>query len=245
MTQDAPAPSVSDALAELAGLLLGAESFEDLTEQIAQLATRTVQPAATCAITLSIAGRALTVATADSLGPLLDEQQYDIDEGPCLEAIRTRVIVTAEDLATETRWDGYPARALAHGIAGVYSSPLLVGDQCLGALNIYARTPHAFRPEDRETIAALSRVATAGLAGALRGSQDLTLADHLRAALGSRAVIDQAIGIIIGQQHCTPTAAFAALRKISQTRNVRLHVVADELVQGAVHPPPDAPTPDA
>ena len=119
MAQDDPSSIMSDALAELAGLLLGAESFDDLAEQIAQLAARTVPAAATCAITLSVADRALTVATADPLGRLLDEQQYDIDEGPCLEAIRTRVIVTAGDLATDTRWDGYPARALAHGIASV------------------------------------------------------------------------------------------------------------------------------
>jgi len=43
---------------------------------------------------------------------------------------------------------------------------------------------------------------TAGFAGALRGSQDLTLADHLLAALNSRHIIDHAIGILIGQQHC-------------------------------------------
>jgi len=133
-----------------------------------------VPTAATCAITLSVADRALTVATADPLGRLLDEQQYDIDEGPCLEAIRTRVIVSVGDLATDTRWDGYPARALVHGIASVYSSPLLVGEQCLGALNVYARTPYAFTAQDVETIAALSRLTTAGFAGALRGSQDLT-----------------------------------------------------------------------
>ena len=90
MAQDDPSSMMSDALAELAGLLLGAESFDDLAEQIAQLAARTLPTAATCAITVSVADRAMTVATADPLGRLLDEQQYDIDEGPCLEAIRTR-----------------------------------------------------------------------------------------------------------------------------------------------------------
>ena len=103
-----------------------------------------------------------------------------------------------------------------------------------------ARTPYAFTAQDVETIAALSRLTTAGFAGALRGSQDLTLADHLLTALNSRQVIDHAIGIIIGQQHCTPEQAFAALRTISQTRNVRLRDVAGELVRGAVRPQPPA-----
>jgi hypothetical protein len=182
----------------------------------------------------------LTVATADPLGRLLDEQQYDIDEGPCLEAIRTRVIVSVGDLAIDTRWDGYPARALAHGIASVYSSPLLVGEQCLGALNVYARTPVRVHCPGRGDHRRALALTTAGFAGALRGSQDLTLADHLLTALNSRQVIDHAIGIIIGQQHCTPEQAFAALRTISQTRNVRLRDVAGELVRGAVRPQPPA-----
>ena len=226
--------ALTDALAELAGLLLGADSVDDLTKQIAQLATRTVPGAATCAITMSVAGRTLTVASADPLGRLLDEQQYDIDEGPCLQAIRTEEIVTVDDLATETRWDGYPARALAHGVAAVYSSPLMVRGQCLGALNVYAREPHPFTDHAKATIAAFTNLTSAGIAGALRGAQDLTLTDQLRAALTSREVIDQAIGIIIGQQHCTPRQAFAVLRTISQTRNIRLSQVAAELVEGTI-----------
>jgi GAF domain-containing protein len=237
---DAPGEPIqlTDALAELAALLLGAESVEDLTQQIARLATRTVPGADTCAITLSVAGRTLTVGSADALGRLLDEQQYDVDEGPCLQAIRTEEVVTVDDLSTETRWDGYPARALAHGIAAVYSSPLMVGGQCLGALNVYARRPHPFTGDARATIDAFTNLTAAGIAGALRGAQDVTLTDQLRAALTSREVIDQAIGIIIAQQHCPPRQAFAVLRTISQTRNIRLSQVAAELVERSINRDP-------
>ena len=220
--------------------MLSADTFDDLIQHIAMLASRTIPAAATCAITLSVADRVLTAASTDALGRLLDEQQYDLDEGPCLEAIRTKQIVTAPDMATETRWDGYPARALAHGVSAVYSSPLLVHDQSLGALNFYAHRPHAFDRQDLETMAGFTSLTTAGIAGALRGAQDVTLTDHLRTALTSREVIDQAIGIIIAHQHCTPKQAFATLRKISQTRNVRLRDVAAELVRGAVQPEPEA-----
>lgn len=213
---------------------MSADSFDDLIQQIALLAARTVPIAGTCAITLSVADRVLTAASTDALGRLLDEQQYDIDEGPCLEAIRTRSIVSAPDLATETRWDGYPALALAHGISAVYSSPLLVHDECLGALNMYAHEVNAFDEATRQTVAAFTSLTTAGIAGALRGAQDVALTDHLRAALTTREVIDQAIGIIIGQQHCTPSEAFTILRKVSQTRNVRLHEIAADLVRNTV-----------
>lgn len=85
-------------------------------------------------------------------------------------------------------------RARSLDIAAVHSSLLLVGEQCRGALNVDTPTPYAFTSHDLETMAALTRHTTAGFAGALRGSQDLTLTDHLLAALNSRQVIDHAIG---------------------------------------------------
>lgn len=225
---------LSDALGELAALLLAADTVDDLTEQVAQLATRFIPAAVTCGITVSAAGRVLTVASADGLGRLLDEQQYDIDEGPCLEAIRTKQVVTAPDLATEDRWQPYPTRALAHGIAFVHSTPMLVLDECIGALNMYADTRNAFAAADVEATRALAALASAGAAGALRYADEATLTDHLRTALRSREVIDQAIGIVVAREHCPPQQAFAILRTISQTRNVRLNEVAAELVQSTI-----------
>ena len=132
------------ALTELAGLLMWTTSFEDLMQSVANLAGRAVPAASTCGITLSENGHVITVASADALARLLDEQQYELDTGPCLEALRTARVVTADDLSTETRWDGYPALAVAHGVRSVLSSPLLVNEQPIGALNLYAETAHAF-----------------------------------------------------------------------------------------------------
>jgi GAF domain-containing protein len=80
----------------------------------------------------------ITVASADALARLLDEQQYEVDDGPCLEAIRTARVVVSDDLSREPRWNGYPTMAVAHGVRAVYSSPLLVADRAIGALNPYA-----------------------------------------------------------------------------------------------------------
>ena len=223
--------SLTDAYAELAGLLLATATFDELTQQIADLAARTVPAAATCAITVAVDDRPLSAAASDSLGALLDEQQYDIHEGPCLEAVRTREPVRADDLARETRWDGYPPRVLAHGVGSVYSVPLLVRGRALGALNMYARTAHAFDAPARDLIRALGNLAAAGLAGALANFDEITLTSNLRRALSTRGVIDQAIGIVIAHQHGTPAQAFDVLRSISQTRNVRLHQVATDLVE--------------
>ena len=89
-------------------------------------------------------GHVITVASADPLARLLDEHQYELDTGPCLQALRTARVVQAEDLTRETRWNGYPAVAIAHGIRSVLSSPLLVGGHPIGALNLYARDANGF-----------------------------------------------------------------------------------------------------
>ena len=80
---------------------------------------------------------------------------------------------------------------------------------------------------------------------AARLSADAVLTAQLRAALASRAVIDQAIGVIMAEQRCTTDEAFAVLRTASQNRNVKLRQVAQDIVTGitgaAPQPPPFNP----
>lgn len=225
------------ALSELAGLLMSTTSFEELMQQIADLAARTVPAATTCGITLSQDGHVITVASADALARQLDEQQYELNHGPCLQALGTGQVVDAEDLSGDSRWPGYPARAVAHGVRTIYSSPLVVNGQTIGALNMYAESAHAFDADARAAIAQLTALAAATITAAMRHYNEATLTDHLRAALSSRSVIDQAMGIVIGMQHCTPNEAFDVLRTVSQNRNIPLRQVAAELVAKTTESP--------
>jgi GAF domain-containing protein len=225
------------ALTELAGLLLASDSFEGLMQQTAELAARMVPAATTCGITLAEGGRVVTVGSADALARLLDEQQYVLDEGPCLQALSTRQVVSAEDLLTEARWNGYPAEAVVHGVRSILSSPLIADQTAIGALNLYARAPHAFDEESRRDADLLARLTSTMITAALRHYDELTLTDHLRAALTSRSVIDQAMGIVIAMQHCSQQEAFDALRTVSQHRNIPLRGVAAELVANTIDGP--------
>lgn len=230
------------AMSELAGLLMSTASFEELLQGLAELSVRAVAGATTCGITLAQDGRVLTAASADSRAMLLDEKQYEHDEGPCLQALYTGLVVDAPDLTVEDRWDGYPQVALGHGIAAVLSTPLLVHDKPVGVLNLYAHTAHAYSDEDRRVAAVLAEQAAIAVTAALRHYDEVTLSDHLRTALSSRSVIDQAVGVIIGQRRCTADEAFAMLRTISQRRNIKLRVVAADLVATSSRPLPDVPT---
>lgn len=240
MSQPIPV-GLGAALSELAGLLLSTDSFEQLLQGVAELSVKTIEPVKTCGITLSQDDRVITAASADALACQLDEQQYEYESGPCLEALATGAVVDAGDLVTEQRWNGYPTIAMAHGILSILSIPLIVDSKPVGVLNLYARTPRAFSAVDRQLAGLLAGQAAIAITAALRHYDEVTLADHLRIALSSRSVIDQAIGIVMAQRRCDPDTAFATLRTISQRRNVKLRTVAAELVDAIRSPPEENP----
>lgn len=225
-----PLPGVGAALSELAGLLLSTESFVDLLQGVAELSVRAIEPVATCGITLSQDDRVFTVASADALASELDEHQYEHDTGPCLQSLATGEVVQAPDLALEDRWQGYPTIAMTYGILAILSTPLIVAGKPVGVLNLYARTPESFSAVDLQLASLLAGQAAVAVTAALRHYDEVTLADHLRIALSSRSVIDQAIGIVMAKRGCSPEEAFTTLRTISQRRNIKLRVVATELV---------------
>jgi GAF domain-containing protein len=226
------------ALTELAGLLLSTDSFEGLLQGVAELAVRVVEPTVTCGITLAQDGRVMTVAAADALAGELDENQYELATGPCLQALATGIVVECVDMTTETRWDGYPAIALGHRITAVLSTPMIVANKPVGVLNLYARAVHAFTDTEKQLAALLAGQAAIAVTAALRHYDEITLSDQLRQALSSRSVIDQAIGIVMAQRRCDPDDAFATLRTISQHRHIKLRELATEIVRAIARPAP-------
>lgn len=159
------------ALSELAGSLLSSESFEELLQSVAELSVRTIAGVTTSGITLSQDGHMLTVASADELAGLLDEQQYERDEGPCLQALYTGEVVEAVDLTVEDRWNGYPAVAVGYGIRSVLSTPLIVDSKPVGRSTSTPAPPGPAR---------LRRQRTAGLPAGARPA-----ARHMAAGLAS------------------------------------------------------------
>src|SRR5687768_148988 len=89
-------------------------------------------------------GRATTAVFTDDAAPEIDQAQYDSDRGPCLQAFRTRQILRVDDMATEHRWPEFAQEARSHGIQSSVSLPLIVGEDGIGALNVYARSGEQF-----------------------------------------------------------------------------------------------------
>jgi len=110
------------------------------------------------------------------------------------------------------------------------SVPVSHGAQVLAALNLYSRTPRSFTAVERDRAEGFADRAAGGVAIALKMARRADLTGDLQAALAGRAIIDQALGIIMGQRGCSADEAFAVLREISQTGNIKLREVATRLI---------------
>ena len=130
---------------------------------------------------------------------------------------------------------------------GFLSAAAVPGDTGDGgaqiSMNLYGRELEAFgEPEMRRARVYVEEVARA-LRLSLLLAQQATLAEHLETAMLSRSTIDQALGVIMGQNRTTRDEAFEILRAASQSRNVKLRDVAALIIQNltghaAADPPP-------
>lgn len=171
-----------------------------------------------------------TVAETDEIVTRADKLQYELGEGPCLQSIWEHETVYSPDLRTEQRWPLWaPQVAEELGIRSVLALQLFVGPDSLGALNLFSNTPQAFMGADRASALALA----AHIAVAMNSAQDL---ENMDSALTNRTVIGQAEGILMQAFGIPANQAFATLVRVSQARNIKLHVVAAEIVDRGIRP---------
>lgn len=236
---DTPASEAPDRV-DTTALLLETESLDQFLRALAESALRVVPEADGCGVTLERQGRPVTVSSAGAAATKLDEAQYGQDDGPCLQAMRSGLEVSVRDTLREERWGDYPAYAAACGARSSLSLPIAPHSHTAGALNLYAPRPFAFDSVDLGPLRLLAAEATGAIALAQRIADTEEFAADLEAALRSRTVIDQAIGVIMGQQRCTPEKAFEVLRTASQHRNVKLRELCAELITNIVGVQPAA-----
>jgi GAF domain-containing protein len=129
-----------DVLGSVHSLLLSGPRLEDLLVKLAGLAAKVVDPPASCGMTTRYDGQPRTIVTSDPRAALIDEQQYGLGEGPCLDALENGEVVDVADQASDYRWRRYRDSALELGVTASLSFPLIVDEQIIGALN------HACRP---------------------------------------------------------------------------------------------------
>ncbi|MFG3715227.1 GAF and ANTAR domain-containing protein [Micromonospora sp. NPDC049460] len=231
MVSDAADSHLASAYGRLLALLVDSPHVDVFLDQVVRVAAEVVTPAVACGLTVRRDGGVFTVAASDDLAAQADEIQYGADEGPCLQALRSGRAVEVVDLREDGRWCRYREHALRLGIVSSLSLPMTVDGGTVGALNLYGTDPAAFDERARRQAVTFTDQATAALTVMLRQADQALLHRQLTDAMASRSVIDQALGVLMGQQRCTAAEAFALLRQASQHRNRKLRDVAAEIIK--------------
>lgn len=222
------------ALAGLSQLAASQIALAEMLRRVAEFAVRAIPGADGAGLTIMDNGTPGTVVVTDPFVERVDEIQYSLGEGPCLSAAAERRAVRSGSLGDDRSWPRFGQRVARMGVHSALSMPLVAADEVVGAINIYARAHEAF-DERAEVLAQLYAVAAAvSVQTAEALAQARALAEQLENALGSHAVVDQAIGVLISRTGCTHEQAFEKLRAVSQTQNKRLTLVAQKLIDDAM-----------
>ena len=163
-----------------------------------------------------------TVAPTDPLILDLDAKQYELKEGPCYDAAVESAHVISPDIARDQRFPEYGPYVVSKGICAQAGLRLFDAPASQGALNLYSHQVGAF--EDFSTLAELFAHQAAVAIGYAREIADLN--DAIR----TRTMIGQAVGIIMERYELNDERAFAFLTRLSQHRNVKLRLIAAEVV---------------
>jgi len=184
-------------------------------------------------VSLRRRGRLSTVAATDQTILNMDAGQYETGEGPCVDASNEGHSFHAPSLGSETRWPAFTPRARSLGIEAILSSPLLVQDHPVGALNIYSRTPAAFSPSDQAMAALFATEASLALKDVEMEMDDDRLSIQFQSALRTREVIAHAQGVLMEREGFAEREAYTALRRSSLEKGSPLQERAAEIVMSA------------
>jgi GAF domain-containing protein len=224
---------VTDALDTLTSALDDEDDLTVLMQRVCDQVTQAVPGVDEATLTLLTDGAPSTAATTSDAAAALDRDQYAAGDGPCLQAARTGEMVRVSVADIADRWPTFARDAETAGFGSFLSAPLAVTDSHSGAVNCYSARGHGFVELDEKLLDLYTSAATAILRTYARYRQAHLHADQLRNALNTRAVIEQAKGILMALRKIEADDAFALLVEQSQRENLKLRDLATRFVAQA------------
>jgi hypothetical protein len=236
---DVPEPRsvISDELAiEIARLGLVRESSDVGTlRRVTELAARSVNG---CAGATSVRwdrsdppAPVISAGSHPVLAALVD-LEISRGEGPIFDVLTTHAPLSCEDTLAETRWPHYTPAMLRRGVR-CFATTLHETDEVLMTLTLYGVLPRSLDPRQLAVAALLIAQGGAAVSNTRQYDDAYRTAVQLQAAVKTRAVVDQAKGILMHALGYDADRAFTELRRISQTRHVKLTALAQRIVDGS------------
>jgi GAF domain-containing protein len=230
MTTDSTRPrGTASALEQLGTLLLREHSMPTLLQRVVDLTKVALAGEIEASISLLCNDKPSTAVFTGQLALDCDESQYGRGYGPCLHAATSGEVTEVSDTRTEVRWPDYMRAAAERGALSSLSVPLPISEGTAGALNVYAREAGAFDEDSRSAATQFMPYAAVAVSNMHAYQDARTMAGNLQVALESRAVIDQAKGILMERYKVTADQAFQLLARISMQSNTKVRDVADQL----------------
>jgi GAF domain-containing protein len=225
--------TLAEALTEAAKTINSPPSLEETLDAVVRATVQTVPGFNHVGISvIDRDGVIETKAGTDQLVWTLDRLQYDLDEGPCVQAIRSDVDDRAGDIVVvdfarhEQRWPDYIASAVKVGIRSQLAIKLHGDGRSLGGLNLYSTESDTVEDEAVQAARMFAAHAAIALGHAFNRH-------HLKEALTSRQVIGQATGVIMQRYQIDDRRAFDFLVRASATTETKLRDVARQVVDDA------------
>lgn len=174
-----------------------------------------------------------SVCTTDSVSALIEQLQFDLGEGPCIDAYHQDRPVAEPDLAqpVTSRWPAFTGPVLDAGVRAVFGFPLQVGAVRLGALNVYSDSPGPLTDDQHADALVMAEVAAQALVLLQAEAPPGTVAAELEANADFRYVVHQASGMVAAQLDVSVGQALIRLRAYAFGNERSLTDVARDVVE--------------
>jgi GAF domain-containing protein len=221
--------------AELAAIVLSSQPLGAVLRQVARVAVKAIPGADDASVTLIERGRPRTVAFSGQLAVALDERQYEIGFGPCLDAAISGQTLVLDTHHEHVSYPEFSREARRAGIRHVLSIGMPALQHTSSGLNIYCSGPAAaFDPQSLRKAVTFAGYAGVTIINAALYAGAVEEVAQMQEAMASRAGIEQAKGIIMATQHLSADDAFAILVNTSSRTNRKLRDVAADVIAEAI-----------
>jgi transcriptional regulator with GAF, ATPase, and Fis domain len=224
----------AERIASLAQLLLSEDDPAATLRQLAELAVEVI-PGSDAAGVIAAGAESWSVAASAGTVADLHELQLETGDGPVAEVLRYGEARRIDDAATEDRWPAVCAAMASEQLSSCLVLPLRTDRQRGGAVALYGRKPDAFVGSSHDIALLFAAQGGVAVRNAALYRSCRRMLQNVQIALGSRAVIEQAKGILVAQYGYPPDVAFKRLSAISQNSNRKVRDVAADLVEGRIN----------
>jgi GAF domain-containing protein len=221
-----------DRRARMLGLLAGDELADPATRRLAKVSAQFTNVSGAGIMLMSGDIQRGAVAVSDDVAGVIEELQYTLGEGPCLDAYREDRPVLEPDLAApnRVRWTAFSAPAVQAGVRSVFGFPLRVGGVRLGALNLYRDQPGPLSDDQHADALVAADVVCRALLTMQDGAEPGTVSETLGQETDFAAVVHQASGMVSLQLGVSVADALIRLRAYAFANNRHLSEVGAVVV---------------